>query len=185
MNHSPEPRSLSFLDDADCGFVSKLVVVGGTSKPQLLAQLAEAGVQLNEAAQRLFASEEFVTSTARQTVTTVELAVRQLGFPHGATLREMRGKAITIGLCPPPLELGPHLRLQFLDQPEGHWGHGVTRHQAPPGSITIVSTPLSADDTFPKGFYLRRVQGVLWLRGYQCSAEHLWNPDDRLVFCRL
>jgi hypothetical protein len=34
------------------------------------------------------------------------------------------------------------------------------------------------------GFYLRRIQGVLWLRGYRSALEHIWSADDRFVFRR-
>jgi hypothetical protein len=45
-----------------------------------------------------------------------------------------------------------------------------------------VSAALVEDDEFPKGFYLRRIDGVLWLRGYRSGPAHVWSPDDRLVF---
>jgi hypothetical protein len=34
----------------------------------------------------------------------------------------------------------------------------------------------------PWGFYLRRVDGVPWLRGYRCWSGHVWAPEDVLVF---
>jgi hypothetical protein len=74
--------------------------------------------------------------------------------------------------------------LQYLDQPEGYWDQPVRHHQAPSGSITIASEPLSEDDDFPKGFYLRRIKGVLWLRGYRSGAEHIWEPGDHFLFCQ-
>ena len=168
----------------NCDFTTRLVSVGGTSKPLLLARLATAGVELNEAARILFASEKFTTSSKSQSLLTVELSVRQLGFTDGTTASEFVGKAIAAGLSLAPVELGPHLRLQYLDQPEGYWGYPVTEHRAPPGSIAIASAPLSEEDQFPKGFYLRRIKGTLWLRGYWCSSSNRWDADDRLVFVR-
>ena len=86
------------------------------------------------------------------------------------------------GLAVCPLELGPHLRLALLDQEEGALGRAQTEHRAPPGSLTVVSHPLSDDDETPKGFYLRRIEGELWLRGYRSWAGHIWQPEDVLVF---
>jgi len=165
-------------------YIQRLIRAGAHTRPQLLAQLTAAGVELNEYARVLFASDLFTTSPVERTWLTVEVSVHDLGLPDGATLAELHDKAQTLGLIPPPLELAPHLRLQYLDQPEGHWGHPVTQHRAPPGSLTIASAPLSEDEDFPKGFYLRRIQGTLWLRGYQCSRDNVWNPDDSFVFCR-
>ena len=163
--------------------VHRMVTIGGSSKGQLLLQLATAGVELNEAAQALFASEQFHVQEATRSLATVELSVGQLGFPQGGTQPQLFERALSLGLELAPVELGPHLRLQYLDQPEGFWGHPETKHQAPPGSIQIASAPLSEDDQIPKGFYLRRIRGVLWLRGYWSDLQHVYQPTDRLVFC--
>ncbi|WP_374438120.1 hypothetical protein [Inhella sp.] len=69
-----------------------------------------------------------------------------------------------------------------MDQAEGALGFAPTRHQSPPGAIRVVSAPLCEDDEVPKGFYLRRIEGVLWLRGYWSSADHVRQPDEQLVF---
>lgn len=163
--------------------VRRVVAIGWSSKTQLLSQLTTAGVELNEAAQALFASELFNVLETTQSLTTVELSVGQLGFSQGATQPQLFERALSLGWQLAPVELGPHLRLQYLDQPEGFWGHPETKHQAPPGSIQIASAPLSEDDQFPKGFYLRRIKGVLWLRGFWSDLQHVYQSTDRFVFC--
>lgn len=164
-------------------FVTRTVSVGGGTKEQLLAQLADAEVRFNEAARVLFSSDKFTTLSTSCDLVTIELAVRQLGFAQGATTLELNNRAVALGLCPAPLELGPYLGLQYKDQPEGYGGAPITEHRAPPGSVTVVSAPLSDDDDFPRGFYLRRIKGELWLRGYWCSDTNVWDADDHLVFC--
>ena len=165
-----------------CPTVTRAVTVGGLTKAELLEELQSNAVAMNESAERLFASDLFTTSETRYSVKTVELTVRYLGFPRGATIADIytRAGALGLGLC--PVELGPHLRLQYLDQPEGFWGQPVRQHQAPSGSITVASENLTDDDEFPKGFYLRRIKGVLWLRGYRSGPEHIWEPDDHFIF---
>jgi hypothetical protein len=167
-----------------CSTVIRVVTIGGLSKAELLARLQSSHVCMNESAGRLFASDRFTTARARARVTTVELTVRELGFARGATTAEMYARAAALGLGLCPLELGPHLRLSYLDQPEGYWGQPLLEHQAPSGSLTVASEPLSSDDDFPKGFYLRRIEGELWLRGYRAGAEHVWAGDDHMLFCR-
>ena len=162
--------------------IARTVLIGGQTKVELLDRLARSGVEINESGKLLFASDRFITSHAPTPLATVELSVRDLGFPEGATLSEILAGAQRVGLRPGPLELGPHLRLQLLDQPEGFSGQPVWKHRAPPGSITIASEPLSDDDEFPKGFYLRRIEGTPWLRGYRCGPGHVWDPDDRVLF---
>ena len=53
-----------------------------------------------------------------------------------------------------------------------------------PGAVVVASPPLDERDETPKGFYLRRIHGVLWLRGYWSWAGHVWSPQDVLVFRR-
>ena len=158
----------------NCPTVTRTVTVGDLTKLELIEELQRNAISLNESAERLFASEHFTISGTRYAVTTVELTVRDLGFPQGATIAEIyaRASALSLGLC--PLELGPHLRLQHLDQPEGHWGQSIRQQQAPGGSITIASPTLTEDDNIPRGFYLRRIKGELWLRGYRSGPEHVW-----------
>jgi hypothetical protein len=153
------------------------------SKMELLAALEKSGIELNDSAKALFAMDNFTTSAVSSVLQTVEISVDDLGCAEGAVTAEIDERAVRLGLALCPLELGPHLRLQLLDQPEGSRGFAPSAHRAPPGSITVASNPLSDDDRIPKGFYLRRIEGVLWLRGYHCGPEHVWSPEDHFVFC--
>ena len=76
----------------DCPTVVRVVTIGGLSKAELLQQLKNHHVSLNESAARLFASDRFMTAPAREVLTTVELTVRALGIPHGATSAEIHAR---------------------------------------------------------------------------------------------
>lgn len=164
-------------------FRHRTVEVGGLTKSQLIEKLQQSFIMMNEYGERLFADDRFTTSEIKYTLQTVELTVGDLGFPDGAITAQIFSKAREIGLELCPLELGPYLRLEYLDQNEGYSGDSLKRHQAPSGSITIASEILTEDDEFPKGFYLRKINGVLWLRGYRADHLHVWNPGDQFVFC--
>lgn len=164
------------------GAVRRTIIAGGLSKVQLLERLRAGQVALNPAAQALFDDERFVPAPRPAVVHTLELVVADLGLIDGATMAGIVAAAAAQGLVPCPLELAAHLRLELVDQPEGYVGQPETRHQAPPGALTVVSPALDADDAVPKGFYLRRIDGVLWLRGYRSGPDHHWSPHDRLVF---
>ena len=107
-----------------------------------------------------------------------------LGFPEGATIPVVYSKAEQLGLklCLP--ELGPYLRMQYLDQPEGSTGKPVRKNRSPYGAITIASKKLSEDADFPRGFYLRKIEGKLWLRAYIADDLHVLDPEDHLIFCQ-
>jgi hypothetical protein len=164
--------------------IPSAVRVGGMSKSELLQALREHDVQLNQAAEALFEDRRFTTRSKHQVIEIAAFSVSDLGLEAGATYGQLAARAIESGLVECPLELGPHLRLQFLDQPEGAHGIPTTHGKAPPGSITVASSPLDDSDETAKGFYLRCVDGVLWLRGYWSWPGHIWSPADVLVFSR-
>jgi len=161
-----------------------MITLGGLNKADLIAALTKNAISMNTHAETLFDSDYFTTSETSYTVTTVELTVRNLGCSQGTILSKIYAKAKQLGLGLCPLELAPHLRLQYLDQPEGHFGKPVRQHQAPHGAITVASKIPTEKDDFPKGFYLRRMDGILWLRGYRSDPEHVWAPDDHFVFLK-
>lgn len=164
----------------DFSGITRTVAIGGFTKTELLHELQKNFISMNPLAEQLFASALFAMTQTQYTVKTVELAVGNLGFRQGATISKINARAREIGLGLCPLELGPYLRLHYLEQPEGYLPS--RQNQAPNGSITIASAELTADEDFPKGFYLRRIKGVLWLRGYRSGADHVWEPDDYFVF---
>ncbi|CAM3881079.1 helicase [Mesobacillus thioparans] len=168
----------------DCPVINRKIEVGELTKSQLIQKLQQYSILINEYGERLLADDKFKTSDTKYNLQTVELTVGNLGFPDGATTDQIFKKASELGLELCPLELGPYLRLDYLDQPEGNSGNLLQRNQAPSGSVTIASEILSKDDDFPKGFYLRRINGVLWLRGYSADHLHVWNPDDHFIFCQ-
>ena len=164
--------------------VPQHVRVGGHGKSELREALRQQHVQLNPAAEALFGDDRFTTLAYETTIEIECQSVGELGFNGGAPYDHLIAVARHHGLVECPLELGPHLRLQFSNQPEGATGFPSTKHRAPPGSITVASSPLDQSDETPKGFYLRRVEGVLWLRGYWCSSNNLWRPEDVLIFAK-
>ena len=164
--------------------VPSTVQIGGTSKGDLLAAVRDCGVRLNAAADALFDDHRFTTLDRSRVIEIVVRSVADLGFQRGATYKELIARASALGWGECPLEVGPHLRLQFLDQPEAPAGCRAATQRAPLGSITVASAPLDGDET-PKGFYLMRFDGALWLRGYWSGADHVWSPDDVLLFDRV
>jgi len=172
------------MEDSRRPLMPGAVSIGGLSKSDLHAALREHDVQLNQAAEALFEDPRFTTLGARHVVEVVALSVAELGFGEGATYGQLITRALESGLVECPLELGPHLRMQFRNQPDGVDTKPPTRGRAPPSSVTVASPPLDDSDETAKGFYLRRVDSVLWLRGYWSWPGHIWSPDALLVFSR-
>lgn len=166
----------------DCPVITKTIEVGELSKAELNQKLQQSSISLNLYGEKLLFDDRFTISEISYRVEIVELSVRDLGFPFGATLPEIYKKANELGLqlCPP--ELGPYLRLEYVDQIEWTSGNLSQKNEAPSGSVTIASEIVSDEESFPKGFYVRKVDGVLWLRGYVADNLHIWNPNNRFIF---
>ena len=156
------------------------VTVGGFSRPQLMSKLSARGILLNAHAETLLENAVFETRTA-QTVAVTERTVAELSLPDGGSLSQILEAAQQQNLLLCPADTGPYLRLA-LDEQATSADSVMSSGRAPTGSLTVASPVLSEDDEYPKGFYLRVVDGQPWLRGYRCDDEHVWSADDRFIF---
>ncbi len=157
------------------------VTVGGLSRHDLKSELNSRQVQLNAHAQVLLDNSVFDDAATKQAIVVIERRVSDLGLPDGGTLSQIFNAAQKYGLALCPPTTGPYLRLSMTQQ-ESSTDSVMSRGQAPEGSFTVAAHALGDDDEYPKGFYLRVVDGQPWLRGYRCDDRHLWAPDDRFIF---
>ncbi|MBU8764014.1 hypothetical protein KM868_10965 [Micrococcus luteus] len=147
----------------------------------LLAQLQRAGVQFNDSARALLFHPALARDLqASRSVHLVERSLADLGLPNGGTLPQLRQAVLAASLAPCPPAVAPLLRLRTLDQvnaPDSVLQHG----RAPDGSVHVLSPSLSEDPGVHRGFYLRAVDGVPWLRGFMCDDLHLFSAEDRWI----
>lgn len=142
--------------------------------PQLLQSR---GVHLNDYARTFLAHPAVAAQPLPETMRIVLCSVEEMGLTQGATLPEILRQARAAGFLPCHPLTGVFLRLT-LHQPVSTNSVLTGTHCAPQGSITVLSDPIGPDDDFPKGLYLRHVDGTLWLRGYRCDDVHRWSPED-------
>ncbi len=153
----------------NCEKVLRTIACGGASADELVKQLVRHDVSLNPYAEQLLSDPNFPTSTQSVECRTVQVRARDLGFPDGAFFSDITRAATTVGLEVCPLELAPHFRLQFPEE--------ISEQR-----VTVTSNRLYESDEFPRGFYLQHRDGQSWLRAYRASDDHLWDPDEWLVF---
>jgi hypothetical protein len=101
----------------------------------------------------------------------VIVTVAELGFPDGATRKQIYEKAFSLGLELCPAEVGPQLRLQYRDQPLGEW-------------LLVAMEPIADSDGYPKVFLVKHDDDGLWLYSYYGDLALYWDGDDRWVFRR-
>ena len=154
----------------DCPQTVRLVQVGGLTKLEILREFERHEISMNPQGNQLF--REMPISIDAYRLETVQFQLRCLGFRDGAISAQILNRAGELGLSVCSLEAAAYLRLAFLDQPEGPW-------------ITIASDRQREESQKPTGFYLRRREDGIWLRGYTASADHPWNPDEEFIFCRV
>ncbi len=152
---------------------------GGWDKDALMGKLHDAHIELNQHAITLL-STDLVTSTEIKFADIYLASVQDLGFTDGATLSQVNERILDMGYRSCTLELAIYIRLMYTAQPAVN--DTINISAAPAGSLTVLSHPLHADDEHPKGFYLRNIDGKLWLRGYRCSDDHVWSPNDMFLF---
>lgn len=158
------------------------VTTKGLGKDELRRRLAAAGVRLNPLGETLFAEPHFVPDDQPGSFRIRCITPGDLGLGSGATYGEIVARAALEGLAVCPLELAIHLRLAWPDQPEADGAYPVSQGEAPTGSLTVASEWLKGGEHGPRGFYLRRIGGEPWLRGYRAGEDHVWDAGDRFVF---
>jgi hypothetical protein len=159
-----------------------IVDYGGGSLASLCQQLEEQQIHLNAYANQLLRHPHLSLSADKQCATCVIVSLKELGLTQGGALTEIFAAAFSYGLTYCTLEMALHFRLGYrqLANSTGLKSQG----KAPAAAITIASMPLEKTDDFPKGFYIRRIDGCDWLRGYTCDARHQFSPDDLFLFKR-
>ena len=144
--------------------------------------LVQHGIQLNAYAHAFMAHPDFYNDIEPLSIQLQILSVEELGFADGAAFPEILTEAQKRSLYPCPPVTGIYLRLQMAVQQVSRNSVLTGTHDAPEGAITVVSHPLEEDVDFPRGLYLRNVDGALWLRGYICDDTYRWKPTDLLAF---
>lgn len=108
----------------------------------------------------------------------------QLGLSGGGTLAQIEAAAHRAGLAVCPPATGPYLRLLLTSQ-EAAPDSILSAGRPPSGALTVLSEPFNGGDPeLPRGFYLRVVDGVSWLRGYRCDDDYVYSVGDEFVLRR-
>src|SRR5262249_6185271 len=111
---------------ADVGpTVWKIVTLGGFSNSFALRNALDAArCGVGDLAEEILARPAFTMASTRTPIDLVVVSAAQLGITgESASLRDIYSRAEKIGLSLAPAEVGPELRLQYLDQPIGEFLH--------------------------------------------------------------
>ena len=150
---------------------------------QCLQMLKERGILTNHYAQR-FISHPCFSAKEPGEMTVAIASLEELGLEGGASLDELFRHITGTQFSPCPSDTGLFLRLAWTDQPQSQNSILTGTHSSPDQAVTVLSELLENDYAFPKGLYLRNVDGDLWLRGYVCDSSYRF-PDDAIFALKM
>jgi hypothetical protein len=119
---------------------------------------------------------DFEVAAESREVELVALTIADLGFTfnlqyedcYDARYTKIFDRAMKLGLQPCPAEVGPNLRVAYIDQPYGEW-------------IIVATKPNSKADS---GLFEVVHDGDTWLYAHTADPEHTWLPHNKFVFAR-
>lgn len=114
---------------------------------------------------------EFTVASGETEIDLVAASVAELGFMDGAQCQEIYERAREFGLEPCPPEVGPQLRLQYKDQPEGEW-------------LLIAMEPIIGTDGRLLVFSVGHDEYGPCLTSGDGRPEAYWREFNRWVFLR-
>ncbi|MBU3896067.1 hypothetical protein KKG36_02030 [Patescibacteria group bacterium] len=129
------------------------------------------GMRINDGADDIIGTPGFVVAAGEVEVDLVKVTVGDLGFTNGATRGQIYVLAEELGLklCPP--EVGPQLRLQHKDQPNGEW-------------IIIGMEPIRDSDGNLHVFDVGRGDSGQWLGSDYGNPDNFWSAGNQWLFVR-
>lgn len=155
------------------------LIFGGITKDELIQLLKDNIIIMNPSGERLLNSELFKVTKEKTQISLTEISLIELGLKNGARFLEIVEAAEKMGLSMCPVDVAPFLRLEYSQENS----HGMEKkYKTPEGAVTVMSKILDEDIYFPKGFYLRKIDGELWLRGYICDYEHVFDAHETFIF---
>ena len=123
-------------------------------------------------ADAILKSREFSLSTNETEINLVIASVADLGFSdEGAALPAIYARARTLGLELCPAEVGPLLRLRYLNQPVGEW-------------LRIAMTPIVTNEGIAADFTVANGGTGPMLLGGEVRADSIMPAVIRFVFMR-
>lgn len=150
-------------------------------KNQIFDKLEEHSILINQYAKEFFAHPAFSTEhTGEMTIAIASL--REIGLEKGAALNEIFQQIEKMCLKPCPINTGLFLRITWKSQPKSQNSILSGTHASPEQAVVVLSEQIETDDAFPKGLYLRNVDGKLWLRGYVCDSAYRFSCNDLFAF---
>lgn len=124
---------------------------------------------VSEQARDIIAQPAFTVANEETEVELVKVSVAELGFPDGARLADIYERAGKFGLGLNPPEVGPALRLDYLDQPRAEW-------------LIVAMEPIAGSDGSLGLFHVSCAGMSERSLGYWSPLEEVWGSLFEFLF---
>jgi len=117
----------------------------------------------------ILTKKEFAAATKPAKVDLVRMSVKDFGFKGNARFDEICARAKEIGLELCPAEVGPQLRLQYLNQPKNE-------------RLIIAMEAIRDSRGYLRTFHVEHDDDGRWLSTGYGNCSYSWYPDREFVF---
>lgn len=131
--------------------------------------IADNDLRIGDWGSDILGKPEFTAATEPAEVDLVVMSVKDLGFKRITRYDAICARAKELGLELCPAEVGPQLRLQYLDQPKNEW-------------LIIAMEAIRASNGYLFVFHVEHDDDGRWLDASYGYPDNLWYPDDQFVF---
>jgi len=133
--------------------------------------LADGEFKLSDWALDILGKSDFTVAAEESKVDLIKVTIAELGFKNGARCDQIYARAKELGLELCPAEVGPQLRLQYKNQPNGEW-------------ILVAMEPITDSGGDLGVFDVGCDDSGLWLDSLWSIPGNVWITDDPWVFFR-
>jgi hypothetical protein len=126
--------------------------IGFKNADDFRSELKNRGMKIGDWADNILGQPAFTVATQETELDLVVISVADLGFKKATTRKKIYARAEELGLNLCPVEVGPRLRLQYADQPNGE-------------CLIIAMEPITDSFGGLELFRVKRGVSGLWLCG--------------------
>jgi hypothetical protein len=161
------------IESAAGARVWKSVQIGTfANKGALYEALENADCQIGDTAEQILVAPEFRLSSTAMKLDVFVVSVAELGIVReNVALKDVFEQAQRLGFALPTAEVGPQLRLQYLDQPIGEF-------------LELAMAPITTRDGSSSIFVVANGGAGLLLLGEEINSTAEFHPSSRFAFVR-
>ncbi|MFA6077981.1 MAG: hypothetical protein WC724_03095 [Candidatus Paceibacterota bacterium] len=151
----------------------KTITIGNyKNTDELKEDILKLGFRIGDWANDILNDPSFDLASKEIKIDLICITVGELGFKNGAYLKEIQDRALSLGLKYCPMEVGPQLRRQYIDQPRLE-------------SLQIgMQSQVDSKGHKSEFRVVHGVDGFMWLVGDHKHQDNFWEEGEQFIFVK-